>query len=92
MEGFATLKPSFTIRMQTSPQLVMGKGFSQAGMAVGPIDHGTVESVPGYGAEPFKGTVANGADVFYVESTFKSVRLDFRSVIRQVDPRSVRNG
>ncbi|KAK5711528.1 hypothetical protein LTR17_018356 [Elasticomyces elasticus] len=51
-------------------------------MAVGPIDHGTVESVPGYGAEHFKGTVANGADVFYVESTSKSVRLDFRSVIR----------
>ena len=51
-------------------------------MAVGPIDHGTVRSVSGYGHEPFEGEIVNGADIFYVESTFKSVRLDFRSVIK----------
>jgi hypothetical protein len=59
-----------------------GKGFSEASMAVGPIEHGTVKSVPGYGPEPFEGEIASGADVFYVESTFQSVRLDFRSVIK----------
>ena len=51
-------------------------------MAVGPIEHGTMKSVPGYGSEPFEGKVVNGADVFYVDALLRSVRLDFRSVIQ----------
>jgi hypothetical protein len=53
-------------------------------MAVGPIEHGTVTSVPGYGAEPFEGEAVNEADVFYVDAAFRGVKLDFRSVIRYV--------
>jgi hypothetical protein len=51
-------------------------------MAVGPIEHGTVKSVPGYGAEPFEGEVVNGADIFQVDAFFRSVKLDFGAVIK----------
>jgi hypothetical protein len=33
-------------------------------MAVGPIKHGIVKSIPGYDAEPFDGEVANGTMCF----------------------------
>ena len=49
-------------------------------MAVGPIEHGTLKSVEGYGLETFEGDVVNGADVFY--KTAHGVKLDFRSVIK----------
>lgn len=53
-------------------------------MAVGPIEHGTLQSVTGYGLETLEGEVANGADVFY--KTAHGVKLDFRSVIRYEFP------
>jgi hypothetical protein len=61
-----------------------GPAFSNAVMAVGPIEHGTVKSVPGYGPEPFEGEVVNGADIFQVDALFRSVKLDFRAVIKYV--------
>jgi hypothetical protein len=63
----------------------LGKTFSEAGTAVGPIEYGIVKSVPGYGPEPFEANIVTGADVFHVESTFKSVHLDFRSVIKPAE-------
>ena len=70
----------------TSPETMLtsfsGPAFSNAVMAVGPIEHGTVKSVPGYGAEPFEGEVVNGADIFQVDALFRSVKLDFRAVIK----------
>jgi hypothetical protein len=39
-------------------------------------------NVPGYGAEPFEGEVVNGADIFQVDALFRSVKLDFRAVIK----------
>ena len=62
--------------------VVVGPAFSNAVMAVGPIEHGTVKSVAGYGPEPFEGEIANGADVFHVDASFRSVKLDFRAVIK----------
>ncbi|KAE9362541.1 hypothetical protein N431DRAFT_475894 [Stipitochalara longipes BDJ] len=91
MEGFPKLAPAFTIRMQTAPQLIMGPAFSNAVMAVGPIEHGTVKSVPGYGPEPFEGEIVNGADIFQVDALFRSVKLDFRAVINKANSEIVIN-
>ena len=61
---------------------VRGPAFSNAVIAVGPIESGTMKSVPGYGPEPFEGEFVNGADIFQVDALFRSVKLDFRAVIK----------
>ena len=51
-------------------------------MAVGPIESGTIKSVPGYGSEELRGEVLNGADWF--RKTVQGVELDFRCVLKCV--------
>ncbi|KAL3442766.1 hypothetical protein BJX65DRAFT_312535 [Aspergillus insuetus] len=83
MAEFAQLLPAFKLRMQTTPPLVMGEVSPVTGMAVGPIEYGSLTSVDGYGTEKFEGQVVNGADVFF--KTPMGVKLDFRSVIRPTE-------
>lgn len=58
-----------------------GRTFANAVNSVGPISTGTIESEPGFGKEPFKGTFVHGADVIRIDPTGKVALLDFRSVI-----------
>ncbi|KAI5460768.1 hypothetical protein BGZ63DRAFT_454951 [Mariannaea sp. PMI_226] len=83
MAEFAKLQPAFRLRMQTSSQLIIGQTSPATGLAVGPIEHGTLTSVEGYGTEKFEGKVVNGADIFC--KTPSGVKLDFRSVIQPTE-------
>lgn len=66
-----SLDPKFpAIPFWADVDSISGQAFSNAGMAVGPIESGTVVSAPGYGPESFEGEIAHGADVFYVDALF----------------------